>query len=807
LSVDGTVRTVLWNSATIFDQEKGEVLSTIAQGLDITERKLAEEALQESEERFRAIAETSPVQIAVVRASDNKIVFTNPSFDDAFGYARGELNGQFAPDMYVDFNDRDELLRAVKKQGHVRDFEVKVKRRDGTSFWVVTSVALIHYDGNEALLGASIDITERKRNEEALRKERRLLETVVNFMPAAVCLIRGDDLTLMMANPNYQQITPGKGMLGRTLNDIWPETEVDLNSLCRKVLSSGESLHFEDAPYSIRRTPDGPLEKAYFTFSLDRVHLPGEEGWGILNTAWETTRRMEIENAIEEERDVLTFLINSIDDEVWFANVDGVFTLENPSAQTRFGLSQDAVDFDVKGMASSLEVLRPDGTSRPIEETPPLLALKGQKLKDVEEIIRIPGTGELRYRQVTASPVRDTTGTIIGSVSVVRDITERKMAEEALIKANEQINLDRKRLEYILNTMPPAVALVNASDLKFTYLNKRAMELYGFDYVGFDLDSHNATVKPLRPDGTPFSLDELPMVHSLTKGLEVRNEEMIIERPDGKRLLVLVNSAPLFDANGKVTSAILIFEDITDRKGVEGDLKRSNAELEQFAYVASHDLKEPLRMISGFLGLLEQRYKEKLDDDAIEYIEFAVDGAKRMNWLIEDLLQFSRIGRTPWNPEAVSMNEAFEQAVGYLAAPIKDSGAIVTKDELPTLVVDRMQMTTLMQNLIGNAVKFHSDQLPRVHVSAMKEGSNWVFSVRDNGIGFPMEYSDRVFLMFERLHSKDKYPGTGIGLAICKKIVERHGGRIWADSSEGKGSTFYFSLPEKLVSRELGARA
>jgi len=299
----------------------------------------------------------------------------------------------------------------------------------------------------------------------------------------------------------------------------------------------------------------------------------------------------------------------------------------------------------------------------------------------------------------------------------------------------------------------------------------------------------------------------LPMVHSLTKGLEIRNQEMIIERADGKRLLVLVNSAPLFDANGKVSSAIMIFDDITDRKGVEGELKRSNAELEQFAYVASHDLKEPLRMISGFLGLLEQRYRGKLDDEAIEYIDFAIDGAKRMNWLIEDLLQFSRIGRAAWSPEAMSMEDAYEQAVNILAGPIRDSGALITRGELPTIVADRIQMTTLMQNLIGNAVKFRSESQLKVQVSARKEGGNWVFSVRDNGIGFPNEYGERVFLMFERLHSKDKYPGTGIGLAICKKIVERHGGRIWAESEEGVGSTFYFSLPEKLVSRELGGRA
>jgi signal transduction histidine kinase len=226
------------------------------------------------------------------------------------------------------------------------------------------------------------------------------------------------------------------------------------------------------------------------------------------------------------------------------------------------------------------------------------------------------------------------------------------------------------------------------------------------------------------------------------------------------------------------------------------DLKRSNEELEQFAYVASHDLQEPLRMVSSYLQLLERRYKPQLDGDAIEFISFAVDGANRMKQLINDLLQYSRIGRKGAQPMPVDCQTVVSDALGNLSALIKETRAVMECGSLPTVVADPVQLRQLLQNLIGNAVKFRRPGVePHVQISATRQEREWVFSVRDNGIGIDSQYNTRIFEVFQRLHTREEYAGTGIGLSICKRIVERHGGRIWVESLLGQGSTFFFTLP------------
>jgi hypothetical protein len=225
------------------------------------------------------------------------------------------------------------------------------------------------------------------------------------------------------------------------------------------------------------------------------------------------------------------------------------------------------------------------------------------------------------------------------------------------------------------------------------------------------------------------------------------------------------------------------------------ELERSNADLQHFAYIASHDLQEPLRMVSSYMQLLSRRYKEKLDADADEFIGYAVDGAKRMQALINALLSYSRVGTQGKGLEHTDCEKVLDDTLAALKNAIEDSGAQISRGALPTVMADATQLGQLFQNLIANAIKFRNHHAPVVRISAERKGTEWVFTVADNGIGFDPEYADRVFVMFQRLHGRDAYPGTGIGLAVCKKIVERHGGKIWVDSKPGEGACFHFTLP------------
>ncbi len=245
--------------------------------------------------------------------------------------------------------------------------------------------------------------------------------------------------------------------------------------------------------------------------------------------------------------------------------------------------------------------------------------------------------------------------------------------------------------------------------------------------------------------------------------------------------------------------------DISDRKRAEEKLKIilnrleiSNKELEQFAYIASHDLQEPLRMISSYVQLLAKRYKGKLDDEADDFIYYAVDGTNRMKQLINDLLTYSRVGTRGKPFDRVDCDKILDRALNNLTKLIEENSAIIIRNSLPEVMADGSQMEQLFQNLISNAIKFRNKAPPRILISAENKNENWIFSVQDNGIGIDPEYFERIFVIFQRLHTREEYPGTGIGLALCKKIVERHKGKIWVDSQLGEGATFYFTIPERI---------
>jgi PAS domain S-box-containing protein len=271
-------------------------------------------------------------------------------------------------------------------------------------------------------------------------------------------------------------------------------------------------------------------------------------------------------------------------------------------------------------------------------------------------------------------------------------------------------------------------------------------------------------------------------------------------RKDGSEFPIEIMLSPLESAGETLVTAAI--RDITLRKAAEAnlvqkieELNRSNEELEQFAYVASHDLQEPLRMVASYTQLLSKRYKGKLDSDADEFIAFAVDGANRMQRLIQDLLTFSRVGKRGLELVNVSSDRAVRQAIVNLRGAIEASGALITHDPLPEVLADEAQLVQLFQNLVGNAIKYQGQGIPQIHISAARNGApKWVFSVQDNGLGIESQFFERIFGMFQRLHKRDEFEGTGMGLAICKKIVERHGGAISVESTPGLGSVFHFDL-------------
>jgi signal transduction histidine kinase len=379
-------------------------------------------------------------------------------------------------------------------------------------------------------------------------------------------------------------------------------------------------------------------------------------------------------------------------------------------------------------------------------------------------------------------------------VVVSNDVTALKHAREELIREQEV-------LRAILDNMAEGVVMADEAG-KFLVFNPAAQQILLSVAPGGDAWRVGSSM--FLPDGeTPFPADQVPLRRALA-GETTDGVEMLVRspnKPDG--VMLEVTARPVNGHTGELIGGLAVFRDVTEKHRVEEELaerreelERSNAELEQFAYVASHDLQEPLRMVASYTQLLARRYRGKLDEDADEFIGYAVDGATRMQALINDLLTYSRVQRKELELATVESGDAVEGALANLRGAVEDRDAVVVvDDELPEVRGDLTQLTQLFQNLLGNALKFTNGARPEVHVGVRRRPGEWVFSVRDNGIGIDPQHAERIFEVFQRLHTRQEYPGTGIGLAVCKKIVERIGGRIWVQSSPGEGATFSFAIP------------
>ena len=381
-----------------------------------------------------------------------------------------------------------------------------------------------------------------------------------------------------------------------------------------------------------------------------------------------------------------------------------------------------------------------------------------------------------------------------GKILTMRDVTELKQAEE-------ELRLSRENFRHLFNNAQVGVYRTRIDGSGILDYNKKFKELTG--YSDEELRHMPTVIKWADPQA------RVELITKLQQDGVVTDHEIKLIKKDDSVVTCLV-SCKVYPDKGYLEGTLM---DITERKQAElklhklnEELQRSNDDLESFAYVASHDLQEPLRMVTSYVQLLEKRYTDKLDDSGRDFIAFAVDGAQWMKTLITDLLAFSRVNTMGCSFDQVEIQTVIQRACDLLRSQIEGSGAEVivdSKDLLPTVFGDRSQLIQLFQNLINNAIRFRGEEPPQVQVTAKKQDGEWLFAIKDNGLGIESQYRERIFQIFQRLHTRQQYPGTGTGLAICKKIVERHGGRIWLKSVPGKGSTFFFTIPSSFMGIKL----
>lgn len=430
-----------------------------------------------------------------------------------------------------------------------------------------------------------------------------------------------------------------------------------------------------------------------------------------------------------------------------------------------------------------------------------------------------------RNNQVKASELQWALWALIAAVVMLALVTFRKIRSDLIRekKLTEQLHRFNAELEAqvqlqttnlkasedkyktLFYKSPLAKWIYDEETLRFIEVNDAAVRLYGYSREAFG----QMTLKDIRPSSEMTGLQQ--DMEDVKKDPTAYHESVRRHKKQSGDVMDVLVTGHAIMMDGRRARMVAVV-DITERKRQEeqlrllnadlgkraGELAASNAELERFAYIASHDLQEPLRMVSSFLQLLQKRYKGQLDQKADQYIHYAVDGAERMKALIMDLLEYSRLGSSKDSFSEVDTAVIMQEVGDIFRERIIAARAQVEIDPLPKVWGDKVQLTQLFQNLLSNALKYHSEKLPSIRVHAKEEAKQWLFSVEDNGIGIDPQFFDKIFIIFQRLHNKSDYSGTGIGLAICKKIVERHGGRIWVESRPGEGSTFYFTISKKV---------
>jgi PAS domain S-box-containing protein len=780
---DGTYHLFLSRAVPIRDP-KGKVLRWFGTNTDIS-------ASEESGAKYRGLLEAAPDAMVVVNQR-GEIVLLNVQAEKQFGYHRDELLNQkvtnIIPEGFAERLIADDLRSAAEAlaQQIGTGIELIARRKDGSEFPIELMLSPLENADGILVTAAIRDISVRKEAEKVLARMEGRYRGLLEAAPDAMVVVnQAGEIVLLNVQAEKQFGYRRDELVGQKVKNIIPQGFAE--RLVADDLRSAEDALAQQIGTGIEliaRRKDGS------EFPIEIMLSPLESAEGILVTAAirDISVRKEAEKVLARMEGRYRGLLEAAPDAMVVVNPGGEIVLLNVQAEKQFGYSRDElVGQRVKNIIPEgfAERIIADGTRSAAD------ALAQQMGMGLELTARRKNGTEFPI-EIMLSPLESAEGILI--TAAIRDISVRKAAEEHLARMEGQYR-------GLLEAAPDAMVVVNQGG-DIVLLNVQAEKQFGYrrdELLG-------QRVKNIIPEGFAERLvaDALRSAEDALAQQIGTGIELTALRKDGTEFPIELMLSPLESAEGILVTAAI--RDITARRTAEAhllekmeELNRSNVELGQFAYIASHDLQEPLRMVASYTQLLSRRYKGKLDADADEFIAFAVDGASRMQRLIQDLLAYSRVGTKGQDMLDTSSEEALCQALINLRGSIEASGAVITHDLLPSVLADEMQLTQLFQNLVGNAIKYQSAGIPKVHISAAKNGGpKWTFSIKDNGLGIDPQYFERIFGMFQRLHKREEFAGTGIGLAICKKIVERHGGNISVESEPGHGSTFSFALAESL---------
>lgn len=775
---DGSFRWILDRSFPIFN-EKGTLVRTTGIATDITESKQAVEKLRDSEEKWRSLFEILPVGVSIVDA-DNVILDTNPGLAEILALSSEELSrGEYHHRKYF-HPDRTPLsfeefpsIRAIKEQKTIRNVEIGIEKENGTVIW--TSVSATPLFSGAGAATVTSDITDRKQAEEKLQVALTKYQTLFDSFPLGIT-VADQHGTILETNPVAEKLLglSKEELDQRVIDSIeWPIIRPNGTPMPAEEFASVRALN---EGRKVENVEMGIFKSGGETTWINVTAAPLRvEGYGVVIAYSDITERKRVEAELKESEELFRAFFENATEAILITKPNGSILKTNPAACRMFKLTEQ--EFIAGRREAVVDLTDP--------RLKVLLKTRRKTGKMHGEITLVRGDNTKFEGEVTSAIYLDKQGEEKTGM-IIRDVTDRKAIEYQL-RENE-----RQYRELVQNAN--SAILRWKHDGTVTFFNEFAQAFFGYrpeEIVGQPV---SLLLPPTDSTGGDLSLLVQNILEHPDQFVNVVNENV---RRDGRRAWIAWTNTPVYAENGEVTEILAVGSDVTELKRMEDDLRRSNADLEQFAYVASHDLQEPLRTVTGMVQLLQQRYQDQLDENANEYIHYTVDAAVRMQNLISDLLEFSRIDRKSRPFVTTEMEKVLQTAKANLQTAIADSRAQITSDPLPIIQADRSQLTQVLQNLLSNAIKFRSEEPLKIHISAEKIEDGWQFGVHDNGIGIDPQYFERIFLLFQRLHTRRQYPGTGIGLALSKKIIDRHGGRMWIQSALHQGATFFFTIPER----------